>query len=101
MTLNKISLALGLCLSLSLGVYLAQADSAGARATGGQTGPGVAVQLASQTGDAKPAPAQKEEPKKQEPAPAKPAGQDKTAKPADTKPAGAPAVPVIPPDEGC
>ncbi|MCB2227085.1 MAG: hypothetical protein KQH53_10445 [Desulfarculaceae bacterium] len=101
MKINTLAMSTGLCLALTLGIYLASNTQAAGNCTiGGEIGPGVKVVMNDQQ-KTRP-PEQKQD--QQQGQPAKAASQDqgqKADKPADKKPAPAPLVPIIAPDEGC
>ena len=101
MKINTLAMSTGLCLALTLGVYLASNTQAAGNCTiGGETGPGVKVVMNDQQ---KAQPQKNQQDQKQgQPATAAPQEQGKKAdKPADQKPGAAPLVPIIAPDEGC
>lgn len=103
MKYGKFAVGLAVLISLALGPHLALAGQSGTCTIGGEVGPGVQVRLAANQGDSKPAPpaVDKKPAETGQPDPAKPQDTAKDKKTEPAKPAGAPPVPVIPPDEGC
>lgn len=101
MRLNTLAMTTGLCLALTLGIYLASNTQAAGNCTiGGEVGPGVKVVMNDQQ-KAQPQD-NKQDQKQGQPAASAPQDQGKkAAPPADQKPGAAPLVPIIAPDEGC